>query len=1112
MSRRRPLTAQRVFFAARRVRGERRAAFVERVCRENAQLRAQVAELLARAEPSTDFLRPATQIRGVIEGLGGPSRWETELSGRRTRRGPPLEAGVRIAERYAIEASIGEGSSGRVYRARDEVLKTAVAVKVLDLEAGEEIERLRREAATLRWLRVPGVVNLQDDGVDEGRPYIVTDLVEGAPFPGAAPDGATGPRRWEDIRETAVGLLETLARIHAQGVIHGDLKPANVLVDAKGIATVLDVGIASGPSIDFGESEALFAGTPSYMAPERIGGAPASVATDLYAVGVMLHQALIGVVPHHAASRTELLDRRRLESAPAIAESAPDVPKDAARMIDALLAREAKDRPASAYDALDLLEHRRYVRPGDPDYPWLGSRELIDKLVQSAKEGRSMDIWGPPGSGKTRTLKEAAKELEALGRKVVWLAPSTEPFGSLASWIPPSPTEHCATIADLTSWVGARVRAAVASGIVVCADDFDELDTRSASVLDGQRREWCGTVWRAHPRPTVDATRVPDLCAEDLRSLFAGHDIVLHVPSDAAAELRRRTHGNAAQSLRELDAWCRAGIAELVGGRIRIQRSAITRLSHQPRAAGGVAVAIGCPPADDFVREIVDCLADLDGDVDSSLVARIFRTTTARVESALDGLIDHGLVELKSGGRIRSRAPLGRTRGAGDERHRALRWRIAEELPSADPARIRHVLGGGRFDAIPDVAARVAEAAIERGDAATAIAVTQLGLSTALADTKSATLDRLAIAGVAGALRIGSRSELHRFAAQLALSRAEFPTRTPAEIILRAALQAIGEQPGRAISLIERVLPTLDSRLAAAAHRVRVLAARSVSSEAESEAVRDASMWASRCGEPTALALVEGWRGWLAYGNREFAKAAALHRRAAECCTTDRAGHAAHSLDAAQALLDAGLFDAAVECARGALQCAEEVRLPVLEALAMAIRDAGLDRSRRPRTPGADFRSAVLELGVPHLSGTVWLGDAALLWRMGESSEAHAIADRAAAEFTRAHSGDARALALGLAALTGTSPEPESDPQPLLRTIRAPAIAVQCWAMFASAGHVSVSLALSEARVHADGFEPLERAIPREVLSIDESFALLARAAGGPGTPRGIRSNPKSST
>src|SRR5262249_15194021 len=157
-----------------------------------------------------------------------------------------------------------------------------------------------------------------------------------------------------------------------------------VLVDAQGVPVVLDVGIAS--EVEVSEetgrrADERIAGTPSYMAPERIEGAPPSVETDLYAVGVMLYQSLCGEIPHEATPRAVMFARRRSEAVPSVRSRAPDVPNDAAGLIDSLLARDPRQRPASAYDAIDRLERRRPSRPGEPGFRWLGTRDLVDALV-----------------------------------------------------------------------------------------------------------------------------------------------------------------------------------------------------------------------------------------------------------------------------------------------------------------------------------------------------------------------------------------------------------------------------------------------------------------------------------------------------------------------------------------------------------------------------------------------------------------------------------------------------------------------------------------------------------------------------------------------------------
>ena len=217
---------------------------------------------------------------------------------------PDLPIGRVIAGRYEIEEYLGRGAQGLVLIALDRLSREKVAVKLLAGFTETWLLALRREVSALRLLRLPGVVSLLDDGVDDGDPFLVMELVTGRPFP-----GDTLPRTWAEIEETTLALVEILARVHWAGVVHRDIKPNNILVDDGGVPHLLDLGVSGGPGlVNPSIRSTRMTGTPLYAPPEQLLGGSSGVGLDLYSLGVVLFEALAGRLPHLANTLPDLFN------------------------------------------------------------------------------------------------------------------------------------------------------------------------------------------------------------------------------------------------------------------------------------------------------------------------------------------------------------------------------------------------------------------------------------------------------------------------------------------------------------------------------------------------------------------------------------------------------------------------------------------------------------------------------------------------------------------------------------------------------------------------------------------------------------------------------------
>jgi serine/threonine-protein kinase len=253
----------------------------------------------------------------------------------------PDLTGRALDDRYELHAVIGEGAFGRVYRGFDRRLARTVAVKVIKPWWAEDtawVERFQREAQLLARVSDPGIVQIYDIGHAKEGPYYVAELVEGESLAERLQHGALPAEQATDL---ALQLCDALASAHAQGVVHCDVKPANVLLARDGSLKVGDFGVAR---LAGGTSQALsvtVAGTPRYMSPEQARGRPTSAATDVYSTGVVMYEMLAGDPPFVHGSAVEL-GLRHLQDLPAPLPGS--VPAGLRRVVERALSKDPQDR------------------------------------------------------------------------------------------------------------------------------------------------------------------------------------------------------------------------------------------------------------------------------------------------------------------------------------------------------------------------------------------------------------------------------------------------------------------------------------------------------------------------------------------------------------------------------------------------------------------------------------------------------------------------------------------------------------------------------------------------------------------------------------------------
>ncbi|HUF78127.1 MAG TPA: serine/threonine-protein kinase, partial [Thermoanaerobaculia bacterium] len=409
------------------------------------------------------------------------------------------------AARFRLLERLGGGGAGEVYRAQDRLLGREVALKVLRDGAGAEGDAAReaRRLAALSHAAIAGIYELVR--LPDGRSALVMERVEGPELAAAL---ASGPLPIEEALDLGIGLARALAYAHGRGVVHGDLKPANVLLPSAGAPKLVDFGFGrlAGDGDGPGEPESGAAGglgTLGYAAPERLRGGPPDPPGDLFSLGCLLYHAVAGRPPFAGGSAREVVEGTlRLEPLP-LGALRPETPFLLDRAIRRLLAKEPAARPGSAGEVAAELEAIRAEgpRPGlaageapaGPAFRGLLAFQEVDAgeffgreqdlrglvAMVTSPERRFAVLHGESGCGKTSLIRAG---LIPRLRSAGWLALYSRVYQGPVDALVAAAGREAGVAADAGAAepphrVLERVAEAVGAPVLVVLDQFEEAFT-----------------------------------------------------------------------------------------------------------------------------------------------------------------------------------------------------------------------------------------------------------------------------------------------------------------------------------------------------------------------------------------------------------------------------------------------------------------------------------------------------------------------------------------------------------------------------------------------------------------------------------------------------------